>query len=67
MTTYQHWNPVAGRLFGSQFLRVPVDLVVLASWAPATRRVGAEAGRAVPSRTGVGWVEPLAKPIMPRT
>src|SRR5260370_37607613 len=30
---YQHWIPMAGRLFGSQSLHVPVDLVAVCLWA----------------------------------
>jgi hypothetical protein len=30
---YQHWIPMAGRLFGSQSLHLPVDLVVVCLWA----------------------------------
>jgi hypothetical protein len=32
---YQHWIPMAGRLFGSQPLHVPVDLIVVCLWAIA--------------------------------
>jgi hypothetical protein len=30
---YQHWIPMTGRLFGSQSLHVPVDLVAVCLWA----------------------------------